>query len=62
LQKSRQYLCANDDRDLLNQFGSIVNNVNQDELIDYVDEVVVWSKLELEFTCKQFLNEVGYIK
>ena len=62
LQKARQYLCTNDDKDLLNQFGSIVNNINQDELIDYVDEVVVWSKLELEFTCKQFLNEVGYIK
>ena len=62
LQKAKQYLCADDDKDLLNQFTNIVHNVNQDELIDYVDEVVVWSKLELEFTCKEFLNEIGYKK
>jgi hypothetical protein len=62
LTKAQQYLCADDDADLLNQFTNIVKNVNQDELIDYVDEVVVWSKVEFEFTCKEFLNEVGYIK
>jgi DNA-binding transcriptional regulator GbsR (MarR family) len=62
LTKAQQYLCADDDDDLLNQFTNIVKNVNQDELIDYVDEVVVWSKVEFEFTCKEFLNEVGYIK
>jgi hypothetical protein len=62
LQKSQQYLCADDDKDLISQFTNIVNYVDQDVLIDYVDEVVVWSKVEFEFTCKQFLNEVGYIK
>jgi len=62
LTKAQQYLCADDDDDLLNQFTNIVKNVNQDELIDYVDEVVVWSKVEFEFTCKEFLNVVGYIK
>ena len=62
LTKAQQYLCADDDYDLINQFNNIVNNVNQDELIDYVDEVVVWSKVEFEFTCKEFLNLIGYIK
>ena len=62
LEKVRQYLCADNDRDLISQFTNIVYNINQDELIDYVDEVVVWSKVEFEFTCKDFLNEVGYIK
>ena len=62
LTKAQQYLCADDDADLLSQFTNIVKNVDQDELIDYVDEVVVWSKVEFEFTCKEFLNEVGYIK
>jgi len=62
LEKARQYLCADNDRDLISQFTNIVYNINQDELIDYVDEVVVWSKVEFEFTCKDFLNEVGYIK
>jgi hypothetical protein len=62
LEKAKQYLCADDDNDLISQFTNIVYNINQDELIDYVDEVVVWSKVEFEFTCKDFLNEVGYIK
>ena len=62
LEKARQYLCADNDRDLISQFTNIVYNINQDELIDYVDEVVVWCKVEFEFTCKDFLNEVGYIK
>ena len=62
LEKAQQYLCADDDNDLISQFTNIVNNVNQDELIDYVDEVVVWSKVEFEFTCKEFLKVVGYIK
>jgi hypothetical protein len=62
LTKAQQYLCADDDKDLISQFTNIVNYVDQDVLIDYVDEVVVWSKVEFEFTCKQFLNEVGYIK
>ena len=62
LEKAKQYLCADNDRDLISQFTNIVYNINQDELIDYVDEVVVWSKVEFEFTCKDFLNEVGYIK
>ena len=62
LTKAQQYLCADDDNDLINQVNNIVNNVNQDELIDYVDEVVVWSKVEFEFTCKEFLNLIGYIK
>ena len=62
LEKAKQYLCADNDRDLISQFTNIVYNINQDELIDYVDEVVVWSKVEFDFTCKDFLNEVGYIK
>jgi hypothetical protein len=62
LEKAQQYLCADDDKDLINQFTNIVNYVDQDVLIDYIDEVVVWSKVEFEFTCKEFLKVVGYIK
>lgn len=62
LTKAQQYLCADNDDDLINQVNNIVNNIYQDELIDYVDEVVVWSKVEFEFTCKEFLNLIGYIK
>ena len=62
LTKAQQYLCADDDDDLINQVNNIVNMIDKNELIDYVDEVVVWSKVEFEFTCKEFLKVVGYIK
>ena len=62
LEKAKQYLCADNDKDLITQFNNILYNLDQHELIDYVDEVVVWIKLEFEFTCMEFLKEVGYIK
>lgn len=62
LEKARQYLCADNDEDLINQVNNIVNTVNKRELIDYVDDVVTWSKIEFEFTCQEFLDIVGYIK
>ncbi len=62
LEKAKQYLCADDDADLINQVTNIVSNVNQRELIDYIDYVVVWSNLEFEFTCQEFLVLIGYKK
>lgn len=62
LEKAKQYLCADNDVDLINQVTNIVNNINQRELIDYIDDVVVWSKLEFEFTCQEFLVLIGYKK
>jgi hypothetical protein len=56
LDRAKQYLCADDENDLINQITNIQSNVNKRELIDYVDEVVVWSKLEFEFTCQEFLD------
>jgi len=32
------------------------------KLIDYVDDVWVWEKLELEFTCEQFLEYIEPVK
>jgi len=62
LEKAQQYLCADNDEDLINQVNNIVNNINKRELIDYVDDVVTWSKVELEFTCQEFLDIIGYTK
>ena len=56
LDRARQYLCADDENDLINQITNIESNINKRELIDYVDEVVVWSKVEFEFTCQEFLD------
>jgi len=32
------------------------------DLIDYVDGVTVWEKLELEFTCKEFIEYIKVIE
>ena len=62
LEKAKQYLCSDNDTDLENQITNIVNTINRHELIDYVDDVVVWSKLEFEFTCQEFLTLIGLSK
>lgn len=62
IKKALDILSSDDLRDskVLELIGKIRDNENQDELIDYVEGVQVWEKVELEFTCKQFLGEIGY--
>ena len=40
----------------------IKNNPDQNQLIDYIDGVDVWEKVEFEFTCKEFIENIGYVK
>jgi hypothetical protein len=60
LEKAGIYLSVDDEDDLIYMVKQIVAHENQDELIDYIDGVVVWEKMELEFTCKEFLEQIGY--
>ena len=39
---------------------AIANHPDPYDLIDNVDGVVVWQKVEMSFTCEDFLNEIGY--
>jgi len=39
---------------------AIYNHPNEDDLIDNVEGVVVWQKVEYSFTCDEFLKEIGY--
>ena len=39
---------------------AIANHDNQSDMIDNVDGVVVWEKVEWSFTCEDFLNEIGW--
>ncbi len=39
---------------------AIYNHENEHDLIDDVEGVVVWEKVEYSFTCKQFILEIGY--
>jgi len=68
INKARKILCEDADgsKDLIenitNQVKLIVeaNKVNPDGLIDYVDNVIVWEKVALEFTCIEFLYEIDW--
>jgi hypothetical protein len=48
------------DKDCITAILTIANNATQDELIDYVDGVIVWVGRENELTCEDFLYEIGY--
>lgn len=39
---------------------AIANHEDQSDMIDDVEGVVVWEKVEWTFTCEQFLEEIGY--
>jgi hypothetical protein len=60
LKKASIYLSVNDSEGLIFMVKQIIAHENQDELIDYIDGVVVWTKMELELTCKEFLEQIGY--
>lgn len=62
VKKALDILSSDDlsDSKVLELIGKIRDNENQDLLIDYIEGVQVWEKVELEFTCKQFLEEIGY--
>jgi hypothetical protein len=38
----------------------IVKCKDENEIIDYIDGVDVWEKVEYSFTCEQFLEQIGY--
>lgn len=68
IENARDLLCDNDDlskdgvTSIEMQVERIVAQAKIDgtTMIDYVDEVIVWEKVELEFTCDQFLDEINY--
>ena len=51
-----------DDISLVQMVKRINEHKNQDDLIDYVEGVNVWEKLEGKFTCKAFLEYIGFKK
>lgn len=39
---------------------AIAKHDDQEDLIDTVEGVVVWQKVEYSFTCEEFLKEIGW--
>jgi hypothetical protein len=60
IDKASELLSYDSHEELVSMVEAIANHEDQTELIDYVDGVCVWEKVELEFTCEQFLEQIGY--
>lgn len=60
IKKAGEYLSANAENDIPTMVNLIKNNPDQNQLIDYIDGVDVWEKVEFEFTCVEFLKLIGY--
>ena len=59
LSSASEYLSVDEEDDLIFMVASIVNNEDQDELIDNIEGVCVWQKVEFEFTAKEFCELIG---
>lgn len=52
-------LSANAENDIETMVNLIKNNPDQNQLIDYIDGVDVWEKIEFKFTCEEFLKQIS---
>lgn len=55
-----ELLCPNDTEDLIQMVRAIVNHKDEFDLIDFIDGVTVYQRVECSLTVRQFLKEVGY--
>ena len=58
--EAEHYLCDDDDMTTLQMIEAIANHEDQNDLIDNVEGVVVWEKVEYSITCRDFLEMIGY--
>ena len=50
------FLCSDTEHTIAEQIKLIREHEDQTDLIDYVEGVTVWEKVEFSFTCKGFLE------
>lgn len=53
-----EYLVSDNEDELLRMYEAIKNEEDQEMLIDHVDDVDVWANVQLEFTCREFVDIV----
>lgn len=54
------HLLADGELSIEEMVKAIADNKDEYQIIDYVEGVNVWEKVEYSFTCKQFLDEIDY--
>jgi hypothetical protein len=60
IKNAKRYL-IDDDVSIEDQIDFIAKLGDDYDLIDNIPGVTVWEKVELTFTCKDFLEEINYI-
>lgn len=60
IEKASHLLSASDDDELVEMIKLIAENEDENEIIDYIDGVTAWEKVEYSFTCEQFCFEIGF--
>lgn len=61
IERASHYLsgCSSDE-EIATMVDLIAKNEDENEIIDYIEGVIVWEKVEYSFTCEQFLDEIGF--
>jgi len=59
-EKAGNYLCETESMSIRDMVQAIAENKKQNNLIDTVEGVVVWQKVENTFNCNEFLELIGY--
>jgi len=60
IEKARHYLSADTSEELERMILAIASHSNTNDLASSVDDVLVWSPLVDELTCKTLLGNIGY--
>ena len=61
IELASHYLCDTEEFSVEDQVKLIYNHENEREFIDYIDGVTVSGAVELAFTCKSFIYEIGFV-
>jgi|688.fasta_scaffold913300_1 hypothetical protein len=61
INKAKFYLVTENEEQIISHLESIYNTftINQNELIDNVNGIKVWEKIQNQVTCKDFVKLVG---
>ncbi len=62
IERASHYLCDSDDMTIADQLALIEAqaDIDEDEMIDNVEGVIVWEKVEWSFTVEDFLYEIEH--
>ena len=61
IDKAEQFLAYDNEVSTAEMIELIDKCEDENEIIDYIDGVSVWEKVEFSFTCEQFLEQIDFV-